>query len=971
MIGVDSYAQTKKPVKSKRSWTSSSMRIVPAMSSKSKLIPASDYKKEVKDGRSSKVNPIIGKGSTGDDPLTKKKNKLQQKIKGKTPELVFDSAITSSAPTDPSIAIGLDHVIAVFNTGYRIFDKSGTPLTDQLAVENIFSSGGCCDLTVSYDNAANRWVISYLFFSGAVEIAVSQGPDPLNDTWSVYRYDDISDYQKLSVWSDAYYMTANVNSANADTEDVIFALDRNAMLAGEETAQIIAFSLPGIETGGGFYSPQAFNVSNAVLPATGNAPIVYMQDDAFTGITEDHLKIWTVNVDFETPANATISQPVELVTTPFVSVFNGGSFANLQQPNGGALLDALQATVMNQAQFRKFDTYNSAVFSFAVDTDGSTEDLAGIRWYELRQAGDGQPWSIYQEGTYTSTNGKHAWNGSMMMDDAGNIALGYSGMGGTTDTFVSSYYSGRFSSDPLGTMSISETLIAAGTGNIPVSDSSDNSGRYGDYGKMDIDPVNDRTFWHINEYMNTDRANVVGVFQIAPDKQNDVGIISINLPDSEVFSATQDITVSIFNYGTDPATNFDVTYQIDEGTLITETFTGTIASNTTADFTFAQSADLSIEGQTYIITSATDLVNDQTSFNDETTIEVTNLYSNNLGITTITSPATGEDLGTELVTVTIQNYGGEPQSGFDISYRIDGGTPVIETFSGTIDPISSSSYTFSTPADLSVPEFYEITATTLLASDAVPDNDSATIAVENQACQSFTNNTPQSIGTGAGDSATSIITIENDFVLTDVNVGINIEHTYTEDLTITLIAPDGITEVQLSSENGGASDNYTNTIFDDEATESITDGSAPFTGSFTPEENLGNLDGSSSLGDWTLFIEDGFNQDGGQLLDWTLQLCDGNPVLAVVGEDFEESSELLIIDKGNNQYDISFLTTEITEMLDLQVYNAMGQKVLHQTLQNKDGGYTYQLDMSYAATGIYIVALTNGSNAQVGKILKR
>ena len=55
---------------------------------------------------------------------------------------------------------------------------------------------------------------------------------------------------------------------------------------------------------------------------------------------------------------------------------------------------------MNQAQFRKFATHNSAVFNFVVNTTSSGE-LAGVRWYELRQNGDGQPWSIYQEGTYT------------------------------------------------------------------------------------------------------------------------------------------------------------------------------------------------------------------------------------------------------------------------------------------------------------------------------------------------------------------------------------------------------------------------------------------------------------------------------------------------------------------------------------------------------------------------------------------
>ncbi|HBY69731.1 MAG TPA: sheath polysaccharide-degrading enzyme, partial [Flavobacteriaceae bacterium] len=203
-------------------------------------------------------------------------------------------------------------------------------------------------------------------------------------------------------------------------------------------------------------------------------------------------------MDWDTPGNSSISQPNELVTTPFISVFDGGSFSNLTQPGGGIAIDALQATIMNQAQFRKFSGHNSAVFNFVVDTDASGGELAGIRWFELRQSGDGQPWTIHQEGTYTSPDGKHAWHGSMMMDLQGNIGMGYTAMAGPdtpnpTDFRVSSYYTGRFASDPLNTMTVSEELIAAGNQNIPGL-------RYGDYSKIDLDPNNDKEFWFINEY---------------------------------------------------------------------------------------------------------------------------------------------------------------------------------------------------------------------------------------------------------------------------------------------------------------------------------------------------------------------------------------------------------------------------------------------------------------------------------------
>ena len=82
---------------------------------------------------------------------------------------------------------------------------------------------------------------------------------------------------------------------------------------------------------------------------------------------------------------------------------------------------------MNQAQFRKFGTHNSAVFNFVVNTT-SVGELAGVRWYELRQSGDGQPWSIYQEGTYTAPDGRHAFMASMSLDLQGNIGMAYSSL---------------------------------------------------------------------------------------------------------------------------------------------------------------------------------------------------------------------------------------------------------------------------------------------------------------------------------------------------------------------------------------------------------------------------------------------------------------------------------------------------------------------------------------------------------------
>jgi chitodextrinase len=567
LVAISTNAQTNNDANPSYIGKVSSVEYVSSLASRpADLIPSDNSIKEAKDKRSLANLMVINEDpQKEDDYFVRNRHPEEQSRAMAAPSLVFDAYSSGSQPTDPSLATGPNHVMVVYNTGFAIYDKNGSQLVGQTSPNPaIFPSGGCCDLTVSYDNAANRWVLTFL--GTGAQIAVSDGPDPVNDGWFVYNISAINDYQKLSIWSDGYYMTDNTSSSNK-----VWALERDAMLTGDPNAQILGFDLPGISTSG-FYSPQAFNVTNGTLPAPGGAPIVYMQDDAWGGVSSDHIKLWTVDVDWNTPGNSTMSSAQNISITPFIGVFDGGSFSNLTQPDGGSALDALQATIMNQAQFRKFASHNSAVFNFVVDADASSGELAAVRWIELRQSGDNQPWSLYQEGTYIAPDGRHAWNASLAMDGQGNIGMGYSSMSGPTTpgtVRVSSYFTGRMSSDPLGTMTLMEEVIANGNANFTGT-------RYGDYGKIDVDPTDDQTFWYITEYMNSGRKGVVGKFQLEagePDTEaptDPTNLVAGNITDVSATltwtASTDNVGVALYNIfidgnqvGTSNTTSFNVT----------------------------------------------------------------------------------------------------------------------------------------------------------------------------------------------------------------------------------------------------------------------------------------------------------------------------------------------------------------------------------------------------------------------------
>ncbi len=820
----------------------------------------------------------------------------------------------------------------------------------------IFPNGGCCDLTISYDNAADRFVMTFL--GNGAQIAVSDGPDPVNDGWYVYTIPQISDYQKLSVWSDGYYITNNTGSTNK-----VYAMERDKMLVGDPSAGVIGFPLPGIVTSG-FYSPQALNVSNNNLPADGGLPIIYLQDDAWSGVSQDHVKLWTVNVDWATPSNSTISQPDILVTTPFISVFDGGSFSNLSQPGGGAAIDALQATIMNQAQFRKFGDHNSGLFNFVVDTDATGGELAGVRWFEIRQNGDGQPWSIFQEGTYTAPEGRHAWHASMIMDVQGNIGMGYTSMAGPdtpnpTSKKVSSYYTGRFANDPLNTMTVSEELIAAGNANIPGL-------RYGDYSKIDVDPANDKTFWFINEYMNSGRKDVVGVFQIAPNFNNDLGVVSIDEPSTGTLSTTETVTVTIFNYGQNSASNFPVRFQVDGGAVVTETFTGTIASATTAQYTFTATANMGTVGQTYSITASTNLSGDEDNSNDSRTKDVTYLEPNDLGVSAITAPNSGTNLsGAEDITVTINNFGGDSQSNFDVSYDLDGNV-VTEVVPGPLAGNSSMTYTFDQTGDFSALGSYTLTAYTSLPGDSDTSNDSTTKTVVNQNCQPVED---CSLGDGI-----------RLFAVTDINNTSACEGYADFTDQIAVMDPDSTNDLTITTEYGSQyvrvwidfNDDFVFTN-DEAVVDNYQIAPGQGSGNYTETMDL-VVPATATLGQHLMRAKTNWNapvpNDAceettyGETEDYTAQIG----VLGT-GENALDENAFTISSQDNKIFDVKLKTTNYSEDMILTVYNILGEKLLYRKLENEGNGYEYKLNLGYVASGVYLIRLGNNETGLVKRVI--
>jgi uncharacterized repeat protein (TIGR01451 family) len=127
------------------------------------------------------------------------------------------------------------------------------------------------------------------------------------------------------------------------------------------------------------------------------------------------------------------------------------------------------------------------------------------------------------------------------------------------------------------------------------------------------------------------------------------------------------------------------------------------------------------------------------------------------------------------------------------------------------------------------------------------------------------------------DGASMPLTVSGVGSFDRMKVSIHLTNTYDADLDISLVGPGGNPTINLSSDNGDDQDNFgtdcaagaNDTTFDDKAQVSIVNGSAPFVGTFKPEQPLSTFSGNPN-GTWTLKVVDDLPEDVGNIECWSL-----------------------------------------------------------------------------------------------------
>ena len=464
--------------------------------------------------------------------------------------LAENSASIPNEDVDPNGAVGTKQFMEYVNTEYQAYDKTtfqpvwSTPQP----IDTPWTTGGnnvpqCSeiplDAVINFDRLASRWVIGAKSFvpPGPLQgyyycIAVSSTDDLTSPSLAWYAYylplaaylPPISDgryapdWSKLGTWPNAYVTGIDILDASNDEVGVLVcAFDRTNMLTNGtvnpvNTAQCI--NQPSVS----YIETQEFPpyfLAHSLIPADvdGTTPPPAGRDAFLVSIENpgntppsNVINVWDFHIDWTTPANTNLTSYRLTVPNYTPGCYDTGSTATtvcVPEPeidNTLQFIDSVGDRMMPRFAYRNFGTYESFLISHTVLTASNPLNplQTGIRWYELRDDLSAAP-SLYQSGTISPDSSLYRFLPSLAQDKMANAVVGYSVSNFYTDPGIDfSYW--NLSTPNAPTIEVPLLNGTAEEFTTPQNAGGAGYGAWGSYSSLTVDPIDDCTFWYVNQY---------------------------------------------------------------------------------------------------------------------------------------------------------------------------------------------------------------------------------------------------------------------------------------------------------------------------------------------------------------------------------------------------------------------------------------------------------------------------------------
>ena len=208
------------------------------------------------------------------------------------------------------------------------------------------------------------------------------------------------------------------------------------------------------------------------------------------------------------------------------------------------------------------------------------------------------------------------------------------------------------------------------------------------------------------------------------------------------------------------------------------------------------------------------------------------------------------------------------------------------------------------------------------------------------------------------------IIVTGGLTIGDINIQLDISHTYVEEANVRLQGPVSIGSPMITLFNGVCvgNDNI-NCIVDDSGTPLVCGTNPAISGTVQPQQTLTDLNGLPADGTWNLIVSDGENGDGGTINSVKLQICSIQVPLAIEDTAFSNlkiypnpTTGIVNIDLGNQNLE----SNSIVKLYDIQG-RIISTKEMISTIDN--------INISNLSDGVYLITIENGSSKTTKKIV--
>lgn len=346
----------------------------------------------------------------------------------------------------------------------------------------------------------------------------------------------------------------------------------------------------------------------------------------------------------------------------------------------------------------------------------------------------------------------------------------------------------------------------------------------------------------------------------------------------------------------------------------------------------------------------------------ETRYKTLRVYNGNFQPIAIQSPTDGQ---TGLSTTVTLNWTAQANA---LTYHIQ-----ISRFSDfssllTEDYVSTNNYTIS-----------GLSEATRYYWRVIPMNNCGTVAITSATVYNFatgnlicdanfpaTNYSNAVIASVANSEASVPVTITGGYTIGDINVNLTLSHTWVQDMTITLEGPAAIgSPIIILQEEACAGEDNINCTYDDSGSFPNCVGNPAISGAIAPVTSLSVLNNLPADGVWTLRVIDPYNEDGGAINNFSIDICRVVPALLTVAENPIQNSS--VYPNPTNGI-VNVTIPALTEKATITLYDLQGRVIMTKEANQVNTSF----GIENLQDGVYLVNIANEQTSVTKKIvLKR